>query len=334
MAKTITQADVARKFREKYGWEMPTAQLARIMYKQNKITFNDAEHARTALRRIEGKCKGGVTVSKEAPKEARPLNPHKLPESWGKPKGSFKLPIACNRVGFMCDQQIPFHDNEAIICLVEWFKKKNVNTIFINGDLVDFYGISFYEKDPKERKFIEEIDATRAFLRWLRAEFPDATIYYNMNSNHEIRWEKFLIRKAIEIFDMPEFQLENILRLNEFKIIPLKGYDHCKIGKLAVLHGHTIFGRFGNSVSKAKTVFDKMKHSCIASHVHITDEYNTKDHITGKMFTCWTVGCLMNLNIEYNPHGNQYNHGGAYIETDNQGNYSVENKRIFNGKIL
>jgi len=336
VAIKFTKVGLAREYREKHGWKIPTMTLAKIMHKENKIVFKDAENARDFLRKIEGKHgkDDRTVISLGAPTEERPRNPYKLPESWGQSKEVFKLPILCNRVGFFGDTQIPFHDNAAIKAAVEWFKKKEVNTLFINGDLVDFYGISFYQKDPRKRKFTDEVDSTRQFLGWLRSEFPDAAIYYNMNANHELRWEKWLMQKAQEVFGMPEFELDFILRLNEFKIIPLKTYDHCLIGKLPVFHGHTIFGRFGNQVSKAKTVFDKLKHGAIVSHVHVTDEHNTKDQVSGKMFTCWTVGCLMHLNIEYNPHGNQYNHGVAYIETDKEGNYSVENKRIYDGKVL
>ena len=329
-----SKVTIAREYREKYGMEMPTLKLARIVYAENNLLFRDVEDARCRLRAIEGKTgkQGNAIVTHPYPE--RPKNPYKLPDSWGKSKDVFKLPILCNRIGFIGDTQIPFHDNKAIVAAVDYLKEKKVNTIFMNGDISDHYGISFYQKDPRKRKFVEEIEDVRTFLGWLRAEFPDASIYYNMNANHELRWEKWLMVKAQEVFGMPEFELENILKLNEFKIIPLKDYDHCMIGKLPVFHGHTLFGRFGNQVSKAKTVFDKLKHGAIASHVHVTDEFNTKDHITGKMFTTWTVGCLMDLNIEYNPHGNQYNHGFAYIETDTEGNYRVENKRIFNGKVL
>lgn len=329
----FTKTGLARQYRDEHGMDMPTLKLARIMYKENPLAFKDLEQARQALRSIEGKNgKSNIKITHQVPD--RPKNPYKLPDSWGKSKEVFKLPVLCNKVGFIGDTQIPFHDNKAIIAAVDYLKAKEVNTIFCNGDIADFYGISMYQKDPRKRKFTEEIEDVRLFFAWLRAEFPLATIYFNMNANHELRWEKWLMMKAQEVFGMPEFELDVILKLNDHKIIPLKNYDHCLIGKLPVFHGHTLFGRFGNQVSKAKTVFDKLKHGAIASHVHVTDEYNTKDHVSGKMFTCWTVGCLMDLNIEYNPHGNQYNHGFAYIETDNQGNYKVENKRIFNGKVL
>lgn len=337
--KNTLKTDTARDYRRKYGMKMPTLALARIMQKENELLFYDVELARKTLRYIEGKAGKELKAKamKEAPEfimaEERPRNPYNQPESWSEPKKVFKLPIACNRIGFMSDFQVPFHDNKAISVFCEWLKTKNVNTIFLNGDVMDFYGISSYERDPSQRKFKYEIDAGRAMLAWIRGEFPDATIYYNMDSNHELRWERWLIQKAKEVLGMDEFDMPTILRLNEHNIIPLRNHKYILIGKLPVLHGHTIFGRWGSGVSKARTVFLKTLKACIASHVHVTDEYTKKD-LSGKMITCWTTGAFMNVDaVEYNEH-NDYNHGGAYIETDKDGNYSVENKRINNYKVV
>ena len=38
-----TKAEVARKARDKYGMEMPTKKLARIVYNKNKLLFDDVE---------------------------------------------------------------------------------------------------------------------------------------------------------------------------------------------------------------------------------------------------------------------------------------------------
>ncbi len=332
----MTKSDIAREWRAKYP-DMPTRALACLIYKNDKVSFKDVEDARYSLRYIEGKTGDALrqTTGKKQffKSESRPLNPYKMPDSWSEERPVFKLPVGCNRIGFMADFQIPFHDNKAIKVFVDWLKTKNINTLFLNGDIIDNYNISSFQRDPRKRSFKQELDATREMLAWIRGEFPDATIYYNMDANHELRWEKWLIQKAPELLDMHEFELDIILKLNEHKIIPLKKNKHILIGKLPVLHGHTVFGRFGAGVSKARSVFLKTLKSCIASHVHVTDEYTKKD-LSGKMITCWTTGCFMNINaVEYNEH-NDYNHGGCFIETDNEGNYRVENKRIYNYKIL
>ncbi len=308
------------------------------MYNENRRLFKTEDSARSSLRYIEDKA-GEKNRKKTKPQQAefsstevRPPTQLQLPESWSKPKEVFKLPIACNRIAFMSDFQVPFHDNRAIKAFVAWVKQKNPNTLFLNADIADFYGISSFQRDPRQRNFKEELDAIRGVLAWLRSEFPDCVIYYNLDGNHEYRWERWLMQRGPELLDIHEFDLSVLLRLNEFNIIPLRNHKYIQIGKLCVLHGHTIFGKWGSGVSKARSVFLKTFKSTIVSHVHVTDETTKKD-LTGKMITCWTTGCFMNIDaVEYNEH-NDYNHGGAYIETDNEGNYWVENKRIDKGVI-
>ena len=50
-----TKLSIAKEFRLKYGAEMPTAKLARIMYEECPECFTNIENARTTLRMIEGK---------------------------------------------------------------------------------------------------------------------------------------------------------------------------------------------------------------------------------------------------------------------------------------
>jgi hypothetical protein len=78
MATNNENSTIARKYREQYGWDMPTLKLARIMYKENKESFKDIETARGRLRYIEGK------YGKNSPKAVvktpdRPKNPYNLP---------------------------------------------------------------------------------------------------------------------------------------------------------------------------------------------------------------------------------------------------------------
>ena len=75
------KTEIAKSYRDKYGWEMPTLKLARIMYEENKILFKDVQDARDFLRYIEGK-KGKENrkhQNKNIPERDR--NPYKLPES-------------------------------------------------------------------------------------------------------------------------------------------------------------------------------------------------------------------------------------------------------------
>ena len=74
----MTKTEIARKYRQEYGIEMPTLKLARIMYGKEKLTFKDVEQCRTFLRAIEGKA-WGSKVKNALKVEERPRNPYNLP---------------------------------------------------------------------------------------------------------------------------------------------------------------------------------------------------------------------------------------------------------------
>ena len=77
----MTKVDIARQYRDKYGMDMPTLKLARIMYSDNKLVFKDVEHARYTLRIIEGKSNNiGYKITHKLNHE-RPRNPYNLPKS-------------------------------------------------------------------------------------------------------------------------------------------------------------------------------------------------------------------------------------------------------------
>jgi hypothetical protein len=80
MAKDYGQTAMAKKYREKYGWEMPTLKLARIMHKETAPMFQSVEYARERLRYIEGKsCKKDMPTHKNIPN--RPLTKVLLPRA-------------------------------------------------------------------------------------------------------------------------------------------------------------------------------------------------------------------------------------------------------------
>ena len=76
------KADIARAYRDRFGMDMPTKKLARIIYSENNLIYKDMEDARTVLRGIEGK-KGKKDRHKQTHKleAARPRNPYNLPKS-------------------------------------------------------------------------------------------------------------------------------------------------------------------------------------------------------------------------------------------------------------
>jgi predicted phosphodiesterase len=336
MASNNGNAILARKYRAENP-DMPTLKLARIMYNENTLSFSNVDSARTMLRYIEGKNgernrkNSAVKDSEFLKKEARPYNPYKLPESHQEKREPFKLPLACNNILLISDLHIPYHDIEAITIALSYGKEHKVNTIFINGDLIDNSQVSRFEKDMKKRSVKQEFDATKEFLVQLRNLFPVASIYW-LKGNHCIRWEKFLEQKVREIWDDPYFHLEERLQLNEQKIQILDDTVLVKAGKLSITHGHHIFKGIFVPVSPARGAFLRAKQSVIVGHLHRAS-YHSEMDLDGNVVGCWSTGSLCELRPSYSPLVSNAQHGFAHILVDNNGDFTVKNYQIIKGKI-
>lgn len=337
-SKPTKKGELAMQYISEYPEWFPLAALARVMYQENPHSFDSTEDARFTIRYYKGeagdKNRGRVIRAGNffSDNFNRTSSPWVIPETWAEEKKVFQIPTGLKKIGFIADLQVPFHDPQAIDLCFNYLTKHEIDCLFINGDLVDFYGISEFEKDPCQRDFKQEYDATLEMLLYIKQSFPGIPIYYNLDANHEFRYERYMRKKAPELLKLKLFELEDLLKLSEIGIHALKKYDHIKIGKLACIHGDTTFRR-GSGVSPARTLWMRTKVSCIASHVHRSSEYTDKNFY-GEISTCWTTGMLMHPNVDYCRHVDQYNQGFAIIHKELNGDYEVENKKIYNGKVF
>ena len=328
----MNKTETAKQYREQYGDAMPTLKLARIMYRENNLLFKDVEDARGRLRYIEGKYGKQPSGKTQYPKSPdRPRNPYNLPDTFQEKREPFKLPAACNNILLISDLHIPYHDIEAITVALDYGKKNKVNTIFINGDLIDNAQVSRFEKDLNKRSIREEFDATKQFLVSLRKAFPSASIYW-LKGNHCVRWEKFLAQKVHEIWDDPYFHLEERLRLNEQNIKILDDKVLVKAGKLSITHGHHIFKGIFSPVSPARGAYMRAKQSVIVGHLHRASHHPEVD-LDGNIVSCYSMACLCELRPNYSPLVSNSQHGFAHVTVENNGDYHVKNYQIIKGKI-
>ena len=328
----MTKRAFVLEYRKKYP-DMPTLKLARIIYKENNLMFKDVESVRFHLRTLENKAgkDKGYKKSEFHNYPERPKNPYNLPESHEEKREAFILPKGCNNILLISDLHIPYHNIEAVTIALDYGKDNNVNTIFINGDLIDNHQVSRFETDPKKRSVKQEFDATKQFLVSLRAAFPDASIYW-LKGNHCIRWEKFLLMKVREIWDDDYFKLEERLQLNSVKVNMLDDRTLVKAGKLSITHGHHIFKGVFTPVNPSRGAFLRAKQSLIVGHLHRASHHPEVD-LDGKVISCWSTGCLCELKPNYSPMVSNAQHGFAHILVENNGNYTVKNFQIINGKL-
>jgi len=321
----MNKAKLCTEYREKYGWEMPTLKLARIVFKDNPLLFRDVEAVRLVLRGIEGKADNRTAVRKVIPE--RPRNPYSLPES----DEAIYQPYVLNakRLLVLSDIHIPYHSIEALTCAFDYAKNEKPDAILLNGDTLDFFGLSKFVKDPKKRSVAHELEAFKNLMNIIKKVF-NAKIYYKMG-NHCERYEHFLWMKAHELVGVEEFEIENILKARAEGIEVIKDKRIMKAGDLNIIHGHEFGGSVFSPVNIARGLFLRGKVSAMQGHNHQTSEHS-ESNMNGELTTTWSLGCLCELHPAYLPI-NKWNHGFAIVDVDGQ-NFEVRNKRIHKGKIL
>ena len=322
----MKKVDIARAYRDKHGMDMPTLKLARIMYNENPLSFTNVEHARTVLRSIEGKSSEKYNVTHKC--ENRPYNPYKLPESDGDSYEPYIMPYF-DKIGIINDVHLPYHNIPALTTAIDFLKQSDVNAVFINGDLLDFHSLSFFERDPKAKRFCEELEVMRKFMHILSTEVSPK-IYFKFG-NHEERYSRFLVQKAGEISDLEEFDLEGIVK-RRFDCEIIKDKRVVVINGLPYVHGHE-FGRgVFSPVNAARGLFNQAKHSAVKGDCHTTSEHTEPD-VMGKIITTYSVGCLSGLSPKWLPL-NKWNHGVAVQHNKGEHRYYLENRRIYKGELI
>ena len=311
---------------------MKSLTLAKILYEKYPEVFKSVENVRTIIRYYKGATGAKLLDLRQrvAENQFEELNPFGFPASDETEYLPYILKKEANNILCLFDVHVPYHSIDALTKAVQYGKENNVNTIFIGGDFMDFYGLSTFEKDPRRRRFSEELEDGREMLRILRREFPKAYIYYQLG-NHEERYERYMKLKAKELLDISDFRIDVLLRFGELGIELIDEKRIAKAGKLSILHGHEFGRQIFSPVNPARGLYMKAKKSSICGHHHQTSEHAEKD-ISGDVVSCWSSGCLCELNPDYRPI-NKWNHGFIHVTVEEDGNFEVRNKKIINNKI-
>lgn len=336
--RTFFKVDLARNYVKKFP-NTQSHSLAKKMYLENTEHFKDAEDARSSIRYARGLM--GDTKRKKSGTQNQKLfippfslrdNPYSLPKSYAEKPKVFSLPLAHNNILFISDLHIPYHDIQALSVAIKYGIENNINTIFINGDLLDFYQISRFTNIQRKRSVAQELETAKEILDILNKNFPNVPIYF-LKGNHDNRLEMYLATKAPELLDIEEFRLEKLLDADKHNMLVLEDTTLVKIGKLNVTHGHLIIRGIFAPVSAARGAFLRAKASTIISHVHKVSTHS-ETTIGNKNITCYSTGCMCELSPAYNPFGNNFSHGFSHITTTPNGHYKVRNMQIINGEIV
>jgi predicted phosphodiesterase len=315
----------------------PSRTIAKKIYNENSAFFTDAENVYFRVRYYRGQS-GSTNRNKlkntKFQKELKVkvmIQKLQLPESHTKTRNSFTFPTGCKKLGVFGDVHIPYHDNTALEVMFKKFEEEKVDSIFINGDLLDFYQLSFHEKDPREVHFKGEIEAGKEFLAYIRNRFPDIPIYY-ITGNHENRFERYLRIKASELLDIDECRLDVILHVAEYKIEYLPFRSKVVFGDYTIEHGDKIPGAGG--VVPARTLLMRLKSNSIVNHFHKSSESSQRVFGVGEPtnIRAYSLGCMCDLAPEY-MEINEWNHGFC-IMSKIKDKVSVSNYKIEGNTLI
>ena len=231
----------------------PSLTLAKSLYAEYPGLWPNVDTCRSGIRVRRGRLgKGALTktgsggnFSSTAPSE--PVNPWVLPKSEAETWRPLHVSVDRDtKAGILCDLQIPYHDNPAILCTLERFKKEEVGIIIINGDFLDFYQLSKFDKDPRRFSAAKEIKLGNQMLDAIDSHFPKARKIFKV-ANHEERLDRYLWMMAAQnetMKDILDDLLNHYLESDKGLKLDSRGWETGRnrqiisLGRLPVLHGH------------------------------------------------------------------------------------------------
>lgn len=169
-----------------------------------------------------------------------------------------------NKFIVMSDIHFPYQDDKAIKAALNFIKINPVDTIILNGDILDFYDVSSFDKDPERINSLqEEINLAQKLFKKLRDLSPNGRIVF-VKGNHSSRLERYL-KKHPELYSLDALKLPNLLGLDKFNIeYKDKGF---KLGSLKIIHGDMV-RKFSGYTARGELE----KHDCSGISGHCFSE--------------------------------------------------------------
>lgn len=234
-----------------------------------------------------------------------------------------ELKIKNGTIVIASDIHIPFQDDKAVECFLNYCQTKQPEVIILNGDVLDMFRLSRFTKG-EGRNPLEEMEICQELLSRLRNENPNADIYYIIG-NHEMRLEKYVLDKAPELASLVE-DVFSIIKVDKFNI---KGCGRLLVNdNFLVKHGTLLGNKSGLSAIKE---MENSYMSGASGHCHKAAKYICRK--AGRKFIWLETGCLCDMQPEYMIDPN-WQQAIAEIKIKNSKVYDAKILEIEDGKIL
>lgn len=326
MNKRQLAVEIIKEYTTKDGCSLSKKKLGELLHYRYPTEFTSNESGRRSIREVtDSSGKHHRKYQGRIKTEWKGLS---LPEP---EKNDYsKFVIREKRIGILSDIHFPYYDKEALNAAIAYLRKWKPDCILLNGDIIDAYSLSRFEKDPRARSFKYELDMLRAFVIQLRDMFKNARIVMR-EGNHESRYESHILQRIPELVDLELFSFENVISAKELGIDVVGNKRIIMAGKLNIVHGHEFARGFVAPVNPARGFFMRAKSNVIGGHHHQVS-YHQEQDLNGNIVGAWSTGCLCELHPKYMPINN-WSSGFATVE-NNGSDFTVQNLKIIKGKVV
>lgn len=324
--QTTVAGDVVRDMLRKHP-TMASRAMARHLHEKFPKLFKSVDSTLTQVRYHRGACGNENRKTLARGNHDGAIKKIDLPKAH---KSSYEVYELQGGIKYivLSDIHLPYHDRQALRLAIRHGKRSGCNGVLINGDMLDFYKLSRFTKDPERPSVAEEFEALEQLIDYIIQELKPKAFVWKLG-NHEARWEDYLCRTCPEIKAIANLHIGKQIDLESRGVTLVESGNPIRYGNLMIVHGHEWGKGLTNPVNPARGAFLKTFVCTIVGHQHISSNNGTTSAF-GVSIPCWSLGCMCQLHPEYATL-NKWNHGFGILDT--RRDWTFNNFRIVDGEV-
>lgn len=227
------------------------------------------------------------------------------------------------------DVHFPYEDRSRYQVALNIFKSlKNLSGIYLNGDIVEFQGVSAWPVNPTEKKmgFVEEVAYANKKFDELMSIFPSIPVTY-VCGNHEYRFFRFVRDVAPAMWGLTD--CPSLLKFPERPLWKFVDYGPTQLVRCGASSLYLRHEPVGRGASHAKTTAENTYVDIAYGHTHTYQtashkKFGPKSFVT-KAYSLGFLGDKTKPVFDYRGSKDSWVEGCTVVECDSKtGDYTLE----------
>jgi hypothetical protein len=170
----MNKSEIVRNYIEenKINDDFPTQTLARILMLEYPNLWSTLDVCRGCVKNVRGNNGSSKREKINSPEKTKFYRENRDPAIVGREYNLNPIKIGLDdfifkhkKVLILSDIHLPFHNLDALKVAIQHGKNNNVDSVYLNGDILDNESLSRFLKDPKTVSFSEEREMFWEFIR-------------------------------------------------------------------------------------------------------------------------------------------------------------------------